>query len=50
MGQRLILSEQEKKNIQEMYGLISEQGVDKNEVDKDIHNKIKKNIPNTKIQ
>ena len=29
MGQRLILSEQEKKNIQEMYGLISEQGVDK---------------------
>lgn len=26
MGQRLILSEQEKKNIQEMYGLIYEQG------------------------
>ena len=41
MGQRLILSEQEKKNIQEMYGLISEQGVDKNEVDKDIKSRFK---------
>ena len=31
MGQRLILSEQEKKNIQEMYGLINEQdGTSKN--------------------
>lgn len=29
MGQRLILSEEEKRNIQEMYGLISEQEVDK---------------------
>jgi len=34
MGQRLILSEQEKKNIQEMYGLISEQGDKEGYLDK----------------
>ena len=28
MGQRLILSEEEKRNIQEMYGLINEQNTE----------------------
>jgi hypothetical protein len=30
MGQQILLSEEEKRNIQEMYGLINEQGSDKN--------------------
>ena len=38
MGQRLILSEEEKRNIQEMYGLISEQSSNVNDLLKDLEN------------
>jgi len=33
MGRRIILSEEEKRNIQKLYGIIAEQGADGTEVD-----------------